>query len=388
MPETNFHPLAAKFYRNTDAQFWLLQLTGWFGLSLNSFFSLTVWYDQQTELSYVAHTLVQSALGIVVSWPLRSLAHAVWDVSFWRRFSLIFLGLFICSGLWALLRIWTFMLMTGEQGLWPDFGGWLFGSILIFVSWTAFYHGIKYYQLLQSEHATLLSFAADNKEQQLKRSKAETFAHEAQLKMLRYQLNPHFLFNTLNAISSLVRDKDGTKANSMIVQLSNFLRYSLDNDPVRRVTLKEEMEALKLYLDIERTRFGDRLRVDFDIDPKAEIVRIPSLILQPLAENAIKYAIAPVEEGGTITVKATLFDNSVVIELHDTGPGMSPYHYDSGSAGIGLRNTIDRLHGFYGDSYTFKIERKTPNGTKVFMSLPLKKKESIFEDLVIGKEQY
>ena len=206
--------------------------------------------------------------------------------------------------------------------------------------------------------------------------------------MLRYQLNPHFLFNTLNAISSLVRDKEGTKANSMIVQLSNFLRYSLDNDPVRRVTLKEEMEALKLYLDIERTRFGDRLRVDFDIDPKAEIVRIPSLILQPLAENAIKYAIAPVEEGGTITVKATFFDNSVVIELHDTGPGMSPYHYDSGSSGIGLRNTIDRLHGFYGDSYTFKIERKTPSGTKVFMSLPLKKKESIFEGLVTGKEQY
>ena len=374
MPETNFHPLAAKFYRNTDAQFWVLQLVGWFGLSLISFFSLTVWYDQQTELSYVAHTLVQSALGIVVSWPLRSLAHAVWDVPFWRRFSLIFLGLFICSGLWALLRIWTFMLMTGEQGLWPDFGGWLFGSILIFVSWTAFYHGIKYYQLLQSEHATLLSFAADNKEQQLKRSKAETFAHEAQLKMLRYQLNPHFLFNTLNAISSLVRDKEGTKANSMIVQLSNFLRYSLDNDPVRRVTLKEEMEALKLYLDIERTRFGDRLRVDFDIDPKAEIVRIPSLILQPLAENAIKYAIAPVEEGGTITVKATLFDNSVVIELHDTGPGMSPYHYASGIAGIGLRNTIDRSPGFYGDSYTFKIERKTLNGSKVVLSLPVTKK--------------
>jgi two-component system LytT family sensor kinase len=388
MPETNFHPLAAKFYRNTDAQFWLLQLTGWFGLSLISFFSLTVWYDQQTELSYVAHTLVQSALGIVVSWPLRSLAHAVWDVPFWRRFSLIFLGLFICSGLWALLRIWTFMLMTGEQGLWPDFGGWLFGSILIFVSWTAFYHGIKYYQLLQSEHATLLSFAADNKEQQLKRSKAEMFAHEAQLKMLRYQLNPHFLFNTLNAISSLVHDKDSTKANSMVVQLSKFLRYSLDNDPVRRVTLKEEMEALKLYLDIERTRFGDRLRVDFDIDPKAKLVRIPSLILQPLAENAIKYAIAPVEEGGTITVNATLLDNSVVIELHDTGPGRASYNYDSDSAGIGLRNTIDRLHGFYGDSYTFKIERKTHRGTKVFMSLPLEKKESIFEDLVIGKELY
>ena len=384
MPETKFHPLAAKFYRNTDAQFWVLQLVGWFGLSLISFFSLTVWYDQQTELSYVGHTLVQSALGIIVSWPLRPLAHAVWDVPFWRRFSLIFLGLFICSGLWALLRIWTFMLMTGEQGLWPDFGGWLFGSILIFVSWTAFYHGIKYYQLLQSEHAALLSVAADNKEQQLKRSKAETFAHEAQLKMLRYQLNPHFLFNTLNAIAALVRGKDEDKANSMIVQLSSFLRYSLDNDPVRRVTLKEEVEALKLYLNIEKTRFGDRLAVHFDIDHKAEVIRIPSLILQPLAENAIKYAIAPAEEGGTITIKAILVDGCVEIELDDTGPGMSPYQYDSASAGIGLRNTIDRLHGFYGDSYTFKINQKNSHGTRVFMRLPLKKKESAFEDLIFN----
>ena len=388
MPETNFHPLAAKFYRNTDAQFWLLQLVGWFGLSLISFFSLTLWYNQQTELNYVAHTLVQSALGIIVSWPLRPLAHSIWDMSFWRRFTLLFLGIFICSGIWALLRIWTFMLMTGEQGLWPDFGGWLFGSILIFVSWAAFYHGIKYYQLLQSEHATLLSVAADNKEQQLKRSKAETFAHEAQLKMLRYQLNPHFLFNTLNAISSLVRDKDGSKANSMIVQLSNFLRYSLDNDPVRRVTLKEEIEALKLYLDIERTRFGDRLKVDFDIDSNAEMVRIPSLILQPLAENAIKYAIAPVEEGGRISVKVRLFNDYVDIELDDTGPGMSSYHYESTSAGVGLRNTIDRLHGFYGDSYQFKIDGKDTRGCKVFMRLPLEKKESIFEDLVAEVEQH
>ena len=91
--------------------------------------------------------------------------------------------------------------MTGEQNLWPDFGGWLFGSIIIFVSWAAFYHGIKYYQLLQTEHSSLLTIAAANKEEQLKRAKAETIAHEAQLKMLRYQLNPHFLFNTLTAVS-------------------------------------------------------------------------------------------------------------------------------------------------------------------------------------------
>jgi len=382
MVETNFHPLAAKLYQDSNAQFLFLQIVGWSGLSLVSFFSLTLWYDQQAQLTYVAHTLVQSALGMAVSWPLRFLAHYLWDIKLWLRFVLTLVGVLVCSGMWAVLRLATFMYMTGEEGLWPDFGGWMFGSIFIFVSWAALYHGIKYYQLLQSEHASLLRFAADNKEEQLKRSRAETVAHEAQLKMLRYQLNPHFLFNTLNAISSLVRDKDSVKANSMIVQLSNFLRYSLDNDPIRRVTLREELEALKLYLDIEKTRFGDRLKVCFDVDPKAEAIRIPSLILQPLAENAIKYAVAPVEAGGTITIKARHAGDHVVIELDDTGPGMPAFKYDSASLGIGLRNTVDRLHGFYGDSYSFNIKDKSSSGSSVCMKLPLEKNESVFEDML------
>ncbi len=380
--ETNFHPLAAKFYRDSDAQFLFLQLVGWFGLALVSFFSLTLWYNQQAQLTYVAHTLVQSALGLAVSWPLRYFLHYLWDMKLLLRFVFTFVGVFVCSGIWAVLRLSTFMYMTGEEGLWPDFGGWLFGSIFIFISWAALYHGIKYYQLLQFEHASLLVVAADNKEEQLKRSRAETFAHEAQLKMLRYQLNPHFLFNTLNAIASLVRDKDASKANAMIVQLSNFLRYSLDNDPVKRVTLSEEVEAHKLYLDIEKTRFGDRLEVCFEIEPKAKAIRIPSLILQPLVENAIKYAIAPMEEGGTITIRARRDDDNVVIELDDNGPGMPDFKYDSDSTGVGLRNTIDRLHGFYGDGYDFQIKAKPTQGTNVFMKLPLEKKETIFEDLM------
>ena len=137
------------------------------------------------------------------------------------------LGVLVCSGVWTVLRISTFMALTDEEGLWSDFGGWLFGSIFIFSCWAAFYYGIKYYQLLQEEHETLLKVAGENKEEQLKRSKAETVAHEAQLKMLRYQLNPHFLFNTLNAISALVQTKDTDRANSMIVQLSDFLRCLL-----------------------------------------------------------------------------------------------------------------------------------------------------------------
>jgi|TARA_B110000090_G_scaffold19527_1_gene19412 two-component system LytT family sensor kinase len=372
MVKTNIHPMAQALYHNTSYQFWLLQLVGWLGLAVISFLSLTLWYDQQ-QLNYIAHILLQSLLGICVSWPLRPLFHYLWNMKPLRRLISTAVGVLACSILWTGLRISTFMAMTDETGLWADFGGWLFGSIFIFSCWAAFYYGVKYYQLLQEEHETLLKSEAENKEEQLKRSKAETVAHEAQLKMLRYQLNPHFLFNTLNAISALVQINEASKANIMIVQLSDFLRYSLDNDPIRRVSLKDELNALKLYLDIEKTRFGDRLQLDFRADPSAENVRIPSLILQPLAENAIKYAIAPMEEGGKITVIARLDEGYLVIEMIDTGPGVDVESTSDSHTGVGLRNTIDRLHEFYAADYTFRLERAGSQGTRVYMRLPLEK---------------
>ena len=372
MVETNIHPLLQTLYRNTNHQFWLLQLIGWFGLALISFLSLTLWYDQQ-EFNYIAHTLLQSLLGILVAWPLRPLFHYLWNMRPLARLLNSALGVLVCSGVWTVLRISTFMALTDEEGLWSDFGGWLFGSIFIFSCWAAFYYGIKYYQLLQKEHETLLKVAGENKEEQLKRSKAETVAHEAQLKMLRYQLNPHFLFNTLNAISALVQTKDTVRANRMIVQLSDFLRYSLDNDPIQRVSLNEELKALKLYLNIEQTRFGSRLELDFDVTAAAEAVKIPSLILQPLAENAIKYGVAPMEQGGKITVLARLDGDFLELEMIDTGKGSALSNTQTPSAGVGLRNTKNRLQTFYGEDYTFKLEDADVQGTKVYMRLPLEK---------------
>jgi len=264
--------------------------------------------------------------------------------------------------------------MTNETDVWSDFGGWLFGSIMIFLCWAAFYHGIKYYQLLQSEHEELLKFAAENKEEQLKRSRAETIAQEAQLKMLRYQLNPHFLFNTLNAISALVVGRSPANANTMIMQLSNFLRYSLENDPIKRVTLEQEVGALKLYLDIEKTRFADRLDVEFDVDVAAHDVKIPSLLLQPLVENAIKYAIAPAEKGGKISIFAKLDGDHLIIEVADTGPGLHDGKNGMVSGpGIGLKNTVDRLSAFYGDNYIFELRGPQSGGMTIYIRLPLEK---------------
>ena len=370
--KSNYHPFIWALYRNSNYQFWILQFVGWFGLSLISFLSLTLWYNQQGA-AYIAHTILQSALGILVSWPLRWVFHYFWYDSVVFRISAAIAGVIGCSLLWTILRMTTFMAMTGEADLWSDFGGWLFGSILIFVCWVAFYHGVKYYQLLQHEHETLLMVAAENKEQQLRRSRAETIAHEAQLKMLRYQLNPHFLFNTLNAISALVQVKKSSTANSMIVQLSDFLRYSLDNDPIKRVSLEQELDALKMYLNIEQTRFGDRLKLEFDIQPEANVVLVPSLILQPLIENAIKYAVAPMEAGGKLTIAARLNAGFLEVDIADTGPGLENLAVEQNSVGVGLRNTIDRLHEFYGDNYKFRLEHASPSGLKVCMRLPLEK---------------
>ena len=191
--------------------------------------------------------------------------------------------------------------------------------------------------------------------------------------MLRYQLNPHFLFNTLNAISALVQTKDAVRANTMIVQLSDFLRYSLDNDPIQRVSLHEELKALKLYLNIEQTRFGSRLELEFDVTPAAEAVKIPSLILQPLVENAIKYAIAPMEQGGKITVLARVDGAFLELEMIDSGSETILPDPQMPSPGVGLRNTIDRLHTFYGDDYSFRLENTDNKGTRVYMRLPLEK---------------
>ena len=121
--------------------------------------------------------------------------------------------------------------------------------------------------------------------------------------MLRYQLNPHFLFNTLNAISTLILDNHNRTANQTVMRLSDFLRYTLDQDPMKKVTLRQEIEAMNLYLTTEKLRFGDRLKLEYAVEDTALEALVPSLLLQPLIENAVKYAVSPSERGGTIRVE-------------------------------------------------------------------------------------
>ena len=241
-----------------------------------------------------------------------------------------------------------------------------FGSVTpafwVMLVWSGLYFGIKYYMLLQEEKQRGLKVAA--------------MAHEAQLKMLRYQLNPHFLFNTLNAISTLILDKDTSLANTMVTRLSRFLRYTLDSDPMEKVTVVEEIEALKLYLDIEKVRFDDRLRLHFNVEPEAETALLPSLLLQPLVENAIKYAITQSISGGSIEISAKVFGNDLLLVVADDGPGLDLKHGRMPKGGgVGVSNCRERLIELYDDQQSFRLGATDPHGLTINIRLPLSRRD-------------
>lgn len=211
--------------------------------------------------------------------------------------------------------------------------------------------------------------------------RAQALAYDAQLKMLHYQINPHFLFNTLNAISTLVLENRNAQAERMLLGLSGFLRYSLDRQPTELSVLSAELEAQKRYLEIEQTRFGEKLQVRLDIEAGLEGARLPSLILQPILENAIKYAITPRAEGGWIAIKARRDGELLRIVIEDDGPGLERPGFERVGAertgasarrgGVGLANARERLELIYGARAALVASNREPNGCRVEIHLPL-----------------
>jgi LytS/YehU family sensor histidine kinase len=231
-------------------------------------------------------------------------------------------------------------------------------STYLLLCWSGLYFGIKYYEALQHERESML--------------RASALAQEAQVKMLRYQLNPHFLFNTLNAISTLILDGQGKIANQAVGRLSDFLRLTLDQDPMKKVTLRHELDALNLYLGIEQLRFGDRLKLEFDIDPEVTGALVPSLILQPLVENSLKYAVAPREEGGRLRIEAREVDGRLRLVVQDDGPGL-PVGVELGAGrGVGFRNTRERLAVLYGDEQQLAVRFSRP-GLRLEITMPFER---------------
>jgi LytS/YehU family sensor histidine kinase len=279
------------------------------------------------------------------------------------------LSVAVLSSIWTYLRILSLPWITGEAAPWSEYHYWYFGSLFVFLSWTGLYYGITYYELFLSEHEKLREEQVRRDDERYRRLQAESLAREAQLRMLRYQLNPHFLFNTLNGITALVRMRDTARAGAMIQLLSRFLRHSLRDDRSGTIPLEQELESLQFYLDIESARFEDRLTVEYDIDDKARQGLVPSFILQPLVENSIKYAIDPSEEGGTVRIAATRDGDGLRLQVQDSGPGIDQSLGEAGR-GIGLRNTLERLRALYGTHYAFTTDNLTPSGLAVNIRIP------------------
>ncbi len=350
----------AKLIRETLGQapekmFWYCQFGFWVFICLVSL-ALNLWFEQY-EVSYVLFTVLQSAMGLLLSIFLQKSFIAIWYTSnkfrIWVGLALIF----AVSLVWTFARMSLFNALTGEEDTWWNFGGWYFSGIFIYMCWTAMFHGLMYYHLLQREHQILLDSQDKIQEEYIKRIEAQAIARDAQLKMLRYQLSPHFLSNALNSVNALIEMEQGDLAQRTVINLSKFLRYLLDHEPESRVTVEQEINALMLYLDIEKVRFSHRLAIDLKIDKDAEDGLIPSLMFQPIVENSIKHAISKSEEGGTVHVCVKRNNDLLTIELSDSGTEVyNNTASDKDNRSIGMNNTRSRLEAIYPKRYSLNYD--------------------------------
>jgi LytS/YehU family sensor histidine kinase len=238
---------------------------------------------------------------------------------------------------------------------------WMWSSFVLFM-WCSLYFSIKQWHQSAEEKQRLL--------------RAETQAKEARLLALRYQLNPHFLFNSLNAVSTLILDGKDSAATEMLAQIGDLLRSSFDSEVATEVTLSREIEFTEKYLAIEQTRLGERLRFDLTVPAETRDALVPSMLLQPLVENAVRYGVTPLVEGGWIGISSTLQPNGLRIVIGNSGRRSCG---EQRKNGVGLRNTAERLTTLYGANHKFLLEWPESGGCQVTVELPFRRSEGCLE---------
>ena len=343
------------FFDDKNRAFWILQSIGWSGY----FFLRTIsGFANSKGWMFLVHTLLLTATGYSLTLLMASLFRRLITLRPLLTLILSFAAVVLASAAFSVIETWSYatFLNPDAKPVGVEYLGAILLDFSLLAAWTALYYGINYFLLLE--------------EQIRQRERLESAASSAQLAMLRYQLNPHFLFNTLNSISTLVLLKQTERANAMLARLSSFLRYTLANEPTAKVTLAHEVETLKLYLEIEKMRFEDRLRPHFRVDPDTIGARLPSLLLQPLIENAIKYAVTPSESGADIWITAAREGQAVRLEVADNGDGTGGELVASPSTGVGLANIRDRLAQAYGASHRFETKTNERGGFSVILEIP------------------
>jgi two-component system, LytTR family, sensor kinase len=249
---------------------------------------------------------------------------------------------------------------TPDSSFFDNFFGKFFNGV---------YLGVMIYSLIVLAIQAFIFYQNYRAEEEQKLRVTELLAR-AELHALKMQIHPHFLFNTLHSISSLVLE-DPPRANQMIARLGDFLRLTLEHSEQQFVTLKEEIEFARCYLEIEQERFSDRLHVEFEIEPRSLTARVPHLIMQPLVENAIQHAIAPRAAGGSVTISAKKSKDTIRLEISDSGDGI-PTNNDisKNEPGVGLTNVRSRLKQLYGTNYKFELNNNRQSGLTAVLEIP------------------
>ncbi len=338
--------------------FWTLQIAGWLAFGIAMGLSRIARYP----LGYMFATkTVLMVLGFAITLGLREIYRPLLA----RELSLGRIILVATVGSYAAALVWTALYNVADAAVYEWYfdrplrnvsltGGALYHAFVL-VAWSVLYVGAREHMQLQAERERAL--------------RAEALASGARLQALRYQINPHFLFNTLNAVSTLVVERHTADATRMIARLSDFLRLTLEERAGDEVPLAEELEFVQRYLDIEQVRFGERLRLEVSVAPDALDAIVPVLLLQPLVENAVKHGIATREDGGRIEIRAERRAATLRITISDDGPG--PGGAGPGP-GIGLANTRERLRTLYGDAHRLELVASPEGGTRVLVELPFR----------------
>jgi len=342
-------------------RFWINQLILWVLYAIASSLVRLTYTHHEYDGPDTAMIIINTMLGFGVSSILGYFYHSL---SLCRAGRNLLIAVVASAGfafIWTFSSNWIYSLIDPVR--WQDahFSIYLIGVLnasFILLCWSAGYFSFKYYKQSRDQREAM--------------SGLKIQAQQAKLQMLRYQINPHFLFNTLASISALIRDGENNAADEMLSRMSDLLRLTLKSSPVDMVTLEEELRILDMYIEIEKVRFGDRLQYKCVADDASLPVLVPSLILQPLVENSIKYVIAGSQQGGEINLTVAVQGNRMIIKLTDSGkPCDQPMiGVKGGSTKLGLKNVQQRLINIYEQDHEFTIGESKTGGFTVEMNIP------------------
>jgi two-component system, LytTR family, sensor kinase len=286
------------------------------------------------------------------------------DVRWTRSVAIHLLASVLCALVYMVLRAWLGQVQSGVSGVRVSFAE-AFNPLVVK---SVHFNLLIYWVMVSVSHA--FAYYRQYQERALRASELEKRLAQAKLQALQMQLNPHFLFNTLNAIASLMH-KDVKGADRMITRLADLLRYALESTDAHEVTLRQELSFLERYLEIEKTRFGSRLTVRLEVPEETLDALVPNLILQPLVENAIKHGIERRSKPGLIELRARCEGDRLRLTLVDNGPGLPAQ--PAGRKGIGVANTRARLTELYGEAHTFELRNAEGGGVVVEVIIPLRR---------------